>query len=79
MRIQFNFALSTDDYKELVDNFETIEFVEKPWNEDKECSYEQTVVDTKDLITLEFDDYIKQWLDAWYKLEMIDWVYMITI
>jgi hypothetical protein len=30
MRIQFNFALSTDDYKELVDNFETIEFVEKP-------------------------------------------------
>jgi len=78
MKIHFEFELTEDDYKELVDNFETIEFIEIPWNENKEVSYEEVIIDTKDLLIEEFDDWIKQWLNSWYKLELKWCKYMIT-
>lgn len=77
MEIYFDFELSNDDYAELIDNFETIEFVEN--NREYEKVFSEVMVNTKDLLTEEFEDWIRYWLDAWYVLKDKDNKYMITM
>ena len=57
MKIYFDFRLSSDDYQELVDNFETVEFIETSDMEDTQSRYEQVMVDTLELETLLFEDW----------------------
>ncbi len=79
MEIYFDFELSTDDIQELINNFGII--IHNEWKVDVltgDTSYWEASVDTKDLLTLEFDDYIKFWLDAWYELKLKNDKYMIT-
>jgi len=75
MKIHFRFEVWEDDIEQLKEDFETIEFVEKAWNEDSETSYEQIVVDTEDLDCDIFEDWIQNWLNAGYILSFNDWKY----
>jgi len=73
MKILFNFELTTDDYQDLINDFDIVEHIQL------EANYENAIVDTKDLVIDEFDDYIQKWLVAWYKLELSEDKYMITL
>ena len=77
MKIYFGFDINTDDLEQLQEDFETVELVEVPWNEDNEELYEQVMVDTKELNILEFDEWLEPWLMN-HELKRIDWKYFLT-
>lgn len=77
MKIYFDFAINSDDFNQLKEDFNTVDYIDIPWNEDREESFEQIVVDSKDLNILEFDDWIQNWLIN-HELKFKDHKYMLT-
>lgn len=67
MKIYFKEPLFEDDYFQLIEDVDDVEFIETNNNWTK--LYEQVSFDTKDFILDDFDDWLESWLDAKYKLE----------
>ncbi len=70
MKILLDYEVSADEFDDLTQDFETVSYNETPseiWS-----IFTEVEVDSKELLTKEFDDWLQNYIDTWYSV-VWDW------
>ncbi len=68
MKILLDYEVSADEFDDLMEDFEWLEFIETPtieWS-----VYTQVVIDSKEILLKEFDDWLEWYIKWWARLEL---------